>query len=149
MTVFFQFIALIFLSPFSRYSEKLVMALPIVRVEHSSGAFLELVTFGAHILSFSTSSGQPVLFLSSKAALDGSKAIRGGLPIAFPQFAAQGPLPMHGFARTSTWTLDEIGNGTAQLSLVDNDGTRALWPHAFKLTLCIEFNDEHLSTTLQ
>lgn len=124
-------------------------ALPVVRVTHSSGASVELVTFGAHILSFKTSTGQPLLYLSSKAALDGTKAIRGGIPIAFPQFAAQGPLPMHGFARTSTWTLDSVGDGVAQLSLQDSDTTRAVWPHAFRLTYNISFDDDHLSTILQ
>ena len=123
--------------------------LPTVRVEHPSGAVLELTTFGAHVTSFTTSAGQALLFLSSKAALDGSKPIRGGIPIAFPQFAAQGPLPMHGFARTSIWTLDSVGDGTAQLSLRDSDATRALWPHAFRLVYNIAFDDGGLSTTLQ
>lgn len=123
--------------------------LPVVRVTHSSGAVLELVAFGAHILSYKTPAGQPLLFLSSKAALDGSKPIRGGIPIAFPQFAAQGPLPMHGFARTSTWEVDAVGDGSAQLSLRDSPATRVLWPHAFQLVYNIVFDGEHLSTTLQ
>ena len=29
-------------------------------------------------------------------------------PIIFPQFAAEGPLPRHGFARTSTWSLGGV-----------------------------------------
>jgi glucose-6-phosphate 1-epimerase len=53
------------------------------------------------------------LFLSSKAILDGTKAIRGGIPIVFPCFGApQHPehlkLAQHGFARTSLWTFRKI-----------------------------------------
>lgn len=35
----------------------------------------------------------------------GSKPIRGGIPLAFPQFADQGPLKLHGFAREVLWEL--------------------------------------------
>ena len=67
----------------------------------------------------------------------------------FPQFAGQGPLPMHGFARTSTWSVDALGDGTATLSLTDSDATRAVWPHAFKLTTRISISDEGLVQSLE
>lgn len=77
------------------------------------------------------------------------KPIRGGIPIAFPQFASQGPLPQHGFARTSLWSLEASGDGTATLLLRDNEETRAAWPHAFELRLRIQFDDAHLTTHLE
>ena len=43
--------------------------------------------FGAHVQTWDSSSAEgerKVLFLSSKAVLDGSKAIRGGVPICWP-----------------------------------------------------------------
>lgn len=51
------------------------------------------------------------LFVSSKAFLDGSKAVRGGIPVVFPFFGAptrpeHSKLPQHGYARTSYWTWD-------------------------------------------
>ncbi|RZI95959.1 MAG: D-hexose-6-phosphate mutarotase, partial [Rubrivivax sp.] len=69
------------------------------------------------------------------------KAIRGGVPVCFPQFAERGPLPKHGFARTLPWELVSQQQGKddalAVLRLRDNDATRALWPHAFELELSV------------
>jgi glucose-6-phosphate 1-epimerase len=39
--------------------------------------------------------GKEKLFLSSKAILNGTKAIRGGIPLVFPQFGP-GVLQQHG-----------------------------------------------------
>lgn len=68
-------------------------------------AEVRLLTFGAHITSWKTfiqsnsENGVEHLWMSSLSALDGSAPIRGGIPIAFPQFADTGPLKIHGFAR--------------------------------------------------
>ena len=43
------------------------------------------------------------------AVFDGTQPIRGGVPVVFPQFGRPDPsLPMHGFARSSRWTVDAI-----------------------------------------
>ena len=68
---------------------------------------------GAHLTHWQLVGQQPVLFLSRKTELAPGKAIRGGVPIAFPWFAADQkadrlhdkPGPAHGFARTEPWTL--------------------------------------------
>jgi glucose-6-phosphate 1-epimerase len=40
--------------------------------------------------------------------LDGSKAIRGGIPLVFPQFGQPDKaMPQHGFLRVNYWTVDE------------------------------------------
>jgi glucose-6-phosphate 1-epimerase len=40
--------------------------------------------------------------------LDGSKAIRGGIPLVFPQFGRPDEsMPQHGFLRVNPWTVDE------------------------------------------
>ena len=49
-----------------------------------TGESVEVLLFGAHVLSWKTAKGQEKLFLSSKAYLDGSKAVRGGIPLIFP-----------------------------------------------------------------
>lgn len=122
---------------------------PKVVATHSSGSSVEVYLHGATVTSFKPASRQEVLFVAGKAIFDGVKAIRGGIPIAFPQFAGQGSLPMHGFARTSTWAIDKVGDGLIELSLTDGESTRELWPHAFKLVYRINFDDKILSTHLE
>lgn len=61
---------------------------------------------GAHLASW-TLDGEPVIWVSPNARLDGKHAIRGGVPLCLPWFG-NGPsgdlVPSHGPARTTTWT---------------------------------------------
>lgn len=123
--------------------------LPRVSVRHSSGAQLEVYLWGATITSYRLSTGQGVLFTSSEAVFDGKKAIRGGIPVVFPQFGTNGPLPQHGFARNSQWELVHSGDGAVELALSDTDATRAVWPHAFALRLRATFDDNQLTVNLE
>jgi len=104
--------------------------------------------FGATVCSFRTADGVDRLFLSSCADLSGRSPIRGGVPVVFPQFADQGPLTKHGFARTAMWTLREAGDGRAVLQLCDSEATQASWPHAFRLTLTVQAGAQSLSMQL-
>ena len=54
-------------------------------------------------MSWKPAGGGEHLFLSRRSSFEKGKAIRGGIPVAFPQFAEQGPLVKHGFARTMPW----------------------------------------------
>jgi glucose-6-phosphate 1-epimerase len=65
--------------------------------------------------SGSTREPEPVerLFVSSKAAVDGSKPVRGGIPVVFPCFGApthpeHSKLGQHGFGRSEIWNWDGI-----------------------------------------
>lgn len=82
--------------------------LPKTTITHSkSGATAELYPIGATVTSFKTSKGRELIFLSRLAKLDGSKAVRGGIPLVFPQFAhPDKSMPQHGFFRTNLWTID-------------------------------------------
>ncbi len=71
--------------------------------------------FGGQVLSFCPKhDNRERLFLSSKALLDGSKSIRGGIPLCWPWFgaykgpAADTPMPAHGYARTRRWEVVDI-----------------------------------------
>lgn len=85
---------------------------------HAQGASAELLLYGATVISWksgTTTEPQPIerLFVSSKAALDGSKPVRGGIPVIFPCFGAPThpehmQLGQHGFARSMVWTFDSI-----------------------------------------
>ena len=90
---------------------------------------------GAQLLSWTTADGVERLYLSPQAVLDGRTAIRGGVPVCFPQFNQRGPLPKHGFARNRIWQSVAAEPGTAVLALRDDDESRLLWPHAFNARL--------------
>jgi len=77
-------------------------------IHSKSGARAEIYSVGATVTSYKTSEGRDVLFLSRDAKLDGSKAIRGGIPLVFPQFGQPDKsMPQHGFLRTNEWEFDE------------------------------------------
>ncbi|CAJ1958444.1 unnamed protein product [Cylindrotheca closterium] len=78
-------------------------------INHSaSGASFQFHEFGATVISFKTSSNRECLFLSRDAKLDGSKAVRGGIPLVFPQFGQPDKsMPQHGFLRNNIWKIDE------------------------------------------
>lgn len=63
---------------------------------------------GAHVIAWQPKGQQPAIFVSRKSDFVPGKPIRGGVPIAFPWFAARHdgkPGPSHGFARIQDWTL--------------------------------------------
>lgn len=63
--------------------------------------------WGGHILSFIPKhDGRERLFVSEEALFDGSKSIRGGVPICWPWFGSrQDGLQAHGYVRTRDWQL--------------------------------------------
>jgi len=91
--------------------------------------------------------------VSPKAILDGSKAIRGGVPVCFPAFGSWPLGAQHGFARTSTWCLDgEIStdqDGDVSCVLVLQPGTHSqAWPHSFILSLKVHLSESSLTLAL-
>jgi glucose-6-phosphate 1-epimerase len=63
---------------------------------------------GAHLAHWQPTGEAPLIFVSRRSDLSPGKPIRGGVPIAFPWFAARHdgrPGPSHGFARIQPWTL--------------------------------------------
>lgn len=49
-----------------------------------TGESLEILLHGATIVSWKDGKGEEKLWLSEAAKLDGSKAVRGGIPLVFP-----------------------------------------------------------------
>ncbi len=72
-----------------------------VKLEGVDGSQATVALHGAHVVSWQSTDGRERLFMSSLASTRG--AIRGGIPVCFPQFASMGDLPKHGYARTSVW----------------------------------------------
>lgn len=121
-----------------------------IRLSHASGASAEVCLHGAHVTSWVPAGGAEALFVSRAARFEPGTAIRGGVPVIFPQFAGRGPLPKHGFARTSEWRLTDVGDGGARavFELRDDETTRAIWPHAFLATLAVEVDARTLALRL-
>lgn len=104
---------------------------------------------GAQLLSWKTADGREHLYLSPASLRDGHAAIRGGVPVCFPQFNTRGPLPKHGFARNLPWQMLEADEGGIALQLTDSDATRAYWPHAFDARLRIAVQASRLTIGLE
>ena len=116
--------------------------LPAVTIRAADGAQATVTLYGGHLVAWQTSDGQERLFCSRDSARDGSRAIRGGVPVIFPQFGARGTGMRHGFARVATWQLESTGDADgaawAQFILQHTDLPDAIattWPWAFTLRL--------------
>ena len=104
---------------------------------------------GAHVTTWQAASGKEILFISEKANFQPGSAIRGGVPIVFPQFSNRGPLSKHGFARTVEWTLSQEYPGKAVFSFESTDATLELWPHHFKADYTVSLEKGSLSLSLK
>lgn len=126
--------------------------LPAVRLRTPEGAQAVVTLYGAHLVSWQTADGRERLFCSSRSALDGSKAIRGGVPLIFPQFAEQGKGVRHGFARLCDWTLEdpalEADGCAADFTISSAGQYAAQWPHPFRLTLRVSLHANTLELRL-
>lgn len=97
-----------------------------------------IIMQGAHLVHWQpVDCAQPVIWLSEDARFARGKSIRGGVPVCWPWFGphvTDKKLPAHGYARTVDWELmstkqvDE-GNTELQFRLIENDQSRAMWPH--------------------
>ena len=107
-----------------------------------------VLPYGAHVTSWTLPNGAEQLFLSARSAPRAGAAIRGGIPVIFPQFSDRGPLPKHGFARTRVWDVARHTPNAVTLALRDDDATRAVWPHAFAAELTVTLEADALAVTL-
>ena len=131
--------------------------LPAVRLHQADGAQATLTLYGAHLVSWQSADGVEQLFCSAQSARDGSKAIRGGVPIIFPQFAARGQGLRHGFARLSHWRIGQqaASNDAScwlQMVLEASDisaAHAAQWPHAFRLEFRVDLTANDLTMQLR
>ena len=103
------------------------------------GATAQIHPYGAQVTSWKPAGGAERLFLSAASEFRPGAAIRGGVPVIFPQFGGSGLLPKHGFARLCHWDPAPFKTGpdfaTAKFTLGDREATRQLWPHAFRAEL--------------
>lgn len=128
--------------------------MPLVRLEGPHGSRLEVSAQGAQVISWRDATGRERLFLSPHAVFAPGQAIRGGVPVVFPQFSGRGALPKHGFARGLSWSAQPVAvlpDGRSRMSLVLEScaETRRQWPHDFNATMDITLGASELEMRLQ
>lgn len=150
-----------------------------VNITHSSnrvsavlptGESVEILLYGATVISWKDATGSEKLWLSSAAILDGSKPVRGGIPLVFPVFGTApehegtNKLPQHGFARSSRWEF--LGKSTSESSEAKDGGDSSVkldfglspnnlseeakkaWPFEFGLIFSVTLGREGLTTSI-
>lgn len=115
----------------------------------ADGASGKICSHGAHLCSWVPAGGNEQLFLSKTSEWRKDVAIRGGVPVIFPQFAGLGSLPKHGFARTAEWQLIHAGqqadgSAIASYQLRENIARLSLWPHLFQAELSVRLCGQQL-----
>ena len=114
---------------------------------------VRLTTHGGTLLSYVPKGSTDVLWVSDTAVYDGSKPVRGGVPVCWPWFGPYDPATMgadptdaakkaHGFARYEVWEVEAVSSlpdGATQvvLSLEPNPSIAKAWPHDFRLQLAV------------
>jgi glucose-6-phosphate 1-epimerase len=104
----------------------------------NSHATATIALQGAHVMTWAPRRQKPVIWLSKAAKFAPGKSIRGGVPVCWPWFgphATESKFPGHGFARTVMWEPVEakaLPDGATRIvfKIVQDDATRAQWPHA-------------------
>lgn len=130
----------------------------------SPNTSVTVLKYGATVISWKAA-GAERIWVSDAAKLDGSKPVRGGIPLVFPVFGKQKDeshptfkLPQHGFARNSTWEFlgqttenpvaVQFGLGREQV----NDELYGLWNNGkndFTLILTVTLEQERLITKIE
>ncbi|PSS30353.1 Glucose-6-phosphate 1-epimerase [Actinidia chinensis var. chinensis] len=116
---------------------------PRIVLSEPTGCTAEVLLYGGQVVSWKNERREELLFMSSKAIRKAPKAIRGGIPICFPQFANLGLLEHHGFARNRLWSLDSSPSplppanqqSSVDLVLKSTEEDLKTWPHRFELRL--------------
>ncbi|XP_008789653.1 putative glucose-6-phosphate 1-epimerase isoform X2 [Phoenix dactylifera] len=115
-----------------------------VLLREARGSSAEVYLYGGQVTSWKNIHGEEMLFVSSKAFFKPPKAIRGGIPICFPQFGNHGILEQHGFARNRVWRIDtnppafpanSASNTFIDLILKPSEEDFKIWPHSYEFRL--------------
>lgn len=113
---------------------------PCLRLTAADGGRADVSLHGAQVTSWQPAAGRERLYVSPGASHAPGKAIRGGIPVIFPQFAGRGPMIKHGFARLLDWQFlgiehDLAPGPAAVFELRDAAATLAHWPSRFQARL--------------
>jgi glucose-6-phosphate 1-epimerase len=126
---------------------------PALRLEADDGATATVLLHGGHVVSWVPAGSREQLYLSPDTQFGEGVAVRGGVPVIFPQFNERGPLPRHGLVRTRSWEPVDVavraGRAVGVLRFCDDPATRAHWPHRFVLELRVGLGGNALDLELE
>ncbi|KAF8314769.1 glucose-6-phosphate 1-epimerase [Clavulina sp. PMI_390] len=143
--------------PVEQIGDKVVAALP-------GGSSVEVLLWGATVISWKAPAPGSTdikerFFVSSKAALDGSKPVRGGIPIVFPFFGGatleeHKPFASHGFARSEKWSylgtaFETVDSISLKFELLPTPDVKSKWPQPFHLEYFVTISNHELGTKFQ
>lgn len=103
---------------------------------------------GGQVLSWRTADGVERLYRPDSLKAEFGYALRGGVPVCFPQFADRGPVMKHGFARLLPWQVALQDEQKIVLDLTDSEHTRSLWSYCFRLEQHISLSENALCIEL-
>ena len=122
---------------------------PTLTLTTPHGDSAEIYLHGAHVTSWKPAGAGEQLFLSGKSEFGDGAAIRGGVPVIFPQFSLLGPLPRHGFVRNTAWDLVRQVADEATLRFTETPATLAIWPQPFVAELSVRLEPCRLEMELR
>ncbi|GLT28385.1 hypothetical protein SLA2020_033250 [Shorea laevis] len=118
-------------------------------LQNPKGAIVEVSCYEGQVISWKTECGEELLFTGSKAVdKPPPHAVRGVIPICFPQFGTQETLEKSGFVMDRLWTIDDRDppplpeSGMTHVDLLLNPCAVEIWPHKFKLHLRVALADD-------
>jgi glucose-6-phosphate 1-epimerase len=129
----------------------------VLSFEEGDGGFLRarvtsascngaMYLYGAHVTEWQPAGQAPGIFLSEHSKYEAGKAIRGGVPLIFPWFGARDNAPVHGFARTSVWSVSfaaVVGDAVhLTMTLMPSAVSRELGYDHFRLAYEVVFGKE-------
>lgn len=139
-------------SPLSSIETVDDLGLPALQLRTAQGAQAVVSLYGGQVLSWSPPGDSGRLYLSPEAS-PRHGALRGGIPVCFPQFAGLGPLPKHGLVRTREWECVTQRHGDdyalVTLACAADESSLDLWPHDFRLELTIGIEATRLDLELE
>lgn len=125
---------------------------PALLLESAGGASAAVALRGAQLLSWQPASGREWMYLSPRADYGRGRAIRGGVPLCFPQFGTLGDLPRHGLVRTADWQVAETreldGGALVILRWTPDAAAKAVWPVECAVEFSVLLDDERIDLEL-
>ena len=130
----------------------------VTHLRSADGASAVVADHGAHLLSWCPAGGVEALFLSTASRYGADDAIRGGVPIIFPQFGERGNGKRHGVARLQSWQFlgAELAGGVAlarwalcgTLAPHDGNDSNRANDRYYRLTFTVRLGGDHIELGL-